>query len=169
MPRIELQRALSVPAVPARSALSTILHEIAQERGEWDDFALYLNFGALGLPDVGYVAIPVVLSDLSETTEPRHEIKFKLHARRSPDVFPTFDGGTGIDAEGPSSSLMWLAGSYDVPMKSIGSIFDKTFARGTAEKSLHNMMNELAEGVIARVEKRELAYARYRLVFNTGD
>lgn len=169
MPHVELQRALSVPAVPARSALSTILHEIVDERGEWEDFALYLNFGALGLPDVGYVAIPVLLSDLSQTTEPRHKITFKLQARRSPDVFPTFDGGMGIDAEGPSSSLMWLAGSYDVPMKSIGALFDKTFARGTAEKSLHNMLYELAEAVVARVEKRELAYARYRLVFNTGD
>ena len=169
MPRIELQRALSVPAVPARSALSTILHDVVDERGDWADFALYLNFGALGLPDVGYVAIPVIVSDLSESIEPRHEIKFKLHARRSRDAFPTFDGGTGIDAEGPSSSQLWLAGSYDVPMKSIGALFDKTFARGTAEKSLHNMLNELAQAVIARVEKRELAYARYRLVFNSGD
>jgi len=99
MPSVELQRALSVPAVPARSAISAIMNEIAEHRGEWADFALYLNFGSLGLPDVGYVAIPVTISDLNESTEPRHEIRFKMRARRSPEAFPTFEGALGIDLD----------------------------------------------------------------------
>jgi hypothetical protein len=169
MPAVELQHALSVPAVPARSALSTILHEITDRRGDWSDFALYLNFGTIGLPDVGYAAIPVTISDLGETTEPRHEIRFTMQARRSPEMFPTFTGATGIDATGASSSQMWLAGDYEVPMKGLGTFFNQTFARGAAEKSLKNMLMEIAEGVESRVQKRELANARYRLIFNTGD
>jgi hypothetical protein len=169
MSSVELQRALSIPAVPGRSALSAIMHEIAERRGDWEDFSLYLNFGTLGMPDVGYVAIPVSISEVREATEPRHEIRFKMQARRSPEIFPVFGGGVGIDPTGPSSSLIWMAGEYEVPLKGLGSFFNETLARGAAEKSLNNMMTELAEAVIARVEKRELAAARYRLVFNTGD
>jgi hypothetical protein len=169
MPSVSLQRSLSVPAVPARAAISAIMREIAERRGDWVDFALYLNFGSFGLPDVGYAAIPVTISNLNESTEPRHEIRFMMRARRSPDVFPTFDGGIGVDPTGPSSSQLWLGGQYEVPLRHLGAIFDETFARGTAEKSLNNMLNELADAVVARVEKREIADARYRLIFNTGD
>jgi hypothetical protein len=145
------------------------VHEIAEQRGDWADFALMLNFGFLGLPDVGYVAIPVAISDVREATEPRHEIRFVMHARRGPEMFPAFDGAVGVDPTGASSSQLWLAGNYEVPGKGLGSFFNQTVAHGAAEKSLQNMMLELAEAVVARVEKRELAAARYRLVFNTGD
>jgi hypothetical protein len=111
----------------------------------------------------------VNVSDLQEATEPRREIRFNLRARRSPEVFPVFQGGIGVDPTGASSAQMWLAGEYEVPFKGFGSVFNETMARGTAEKSLSNMLTELAEAVVARVEKRELAAARYRLVFNTGD
>ncbi len=169
MPSIELQRALSVPAVPAQSAAAAIMHEIEQGIGEWADFSLYLNFGSLGLPDVGYAAIPVAVSDVSEVAEPRKEIRFKLRARRSPEVFPTFTGALGVDATGPSSSQIWLAGEYSLPLSKFGLLLDETFARGKAEKSLSNMVTELADAIVARVQNRELANARYRLIFNTGD
>jgi len=169
MPSVELQRALSVPAVTARSSISAIMNEIAEHRGEWADFALYLNFGSLGLPDVGYVAIPVTISDLNESTEPRHEIRFKMRARRSPEAFPTFEGALGIDPTGPSSSQLWLTGDFELPKHQLGDLFDEWSERGMAEKTLHNMLNELADAVVARVEKRELANARYRLIFDTGD
>jgi hypothetical protein len=169
MPSVNLQHALSVPAVPAQSAISAIMHEIEEGRGEWVDFALYLNFGALGLPDVGYAAIPVTVSDIDERTQPRHEIRFRLRARRSPDIFPTFEGAVGVDPTGPSSSELWLAGEYQVPLRQLGAFFNQTFAHGAAEKSLNNMLLELSDAVVARVENRELANARYRLIFNTGD
>lgn len=169
MPQVELQRTLSVPAVPSRSAASSILHEIEQHRGEWSEFALYLNFGHLGLPDVGYVAVPVNISGVTESLEPRHEIRFRLQARRSPEAFPVFNGAIGIDANGPSSAQIWLAGDYEVPMSGLGGAIDHLLARGTAEKTLENMMHELADAIEARVQQRERANARYRLIFNTGD
>lgn len=169
MPKIEVQRSLSVPAVPARSAASSILHAIQERRDGWDEFALYLDFGSMGLPDVGYVAIPVEIEVGKETLEPRHEISFTLRARRSPQAFPVFDGAIGVDASGPSNAQLWLAGSYDLPMQSLGALIDSTFAHGAAERTLNNMLNELADAIEARVQQRERAQARYRLVFNTGD
>lgn len=169
MPKIDLQRPLSVPAVPARSAISSIMHEIAESKGEWSDFSLYVALATLGLPDVGYIAIPVAIELTSETLEPRHEIGFTLHARRSPDLFPKFKGGVGIDSTGPSNALVWLGGEYEVPMSGFGNVLNQHLARGTADQSLRNMLNELADAIQARVERREMDRARYRLIFNTGD
>jgi hypothetical protein len=168
MPTVELQRQLSVPAVPARDAASEILHDIEAGAREWQDFALHLNLGALGLPDVGYIAIPVHVRITGEEAEPRHEIKFTLRARRSPEAFPVFDGAIGIDSSGPSSAQIWLAGTYELPMHGLGAFFDKVVAGNVAEKTLQNMLVDLAEAIAARAERRELAQARYRM-FGTGD
>lgn len=169
MPKIDLQRPLSVPAVPARAAVSSIMHEIAEEKGEWSDFSLYVALSAVGLPDVGYIAIPATIESLEESLEPRHQIAFTMHARRSPDLFPKFAGAIGIDSTGPSNGLVWLGGEYAVPMSGIGNLVNQHLARGTADLSLRNMLNELADAIQARVERREMDRARYRLVFNTGD
>lgn len=169
MPTLDLQRALSIPVVPARSAFLAILNEIAQGRGDWEEFALYLNLKSLGLPDVGYVAIPVTLSGLREEHGERDQVHFTIRARRSSQLFPQLNAVAGIDSTGPSSSLLWLGGTYDTPLHTFGRLFDDTLARGAAEKSLNNMLTQLADAVVARVEKREFANARYRMVFNAGD
>jgi hypothetical protein len=169
MAKFEMERPLSVPVVPARAAASDIIREIAMEKGKWGDFALYVKLSALGLPDVGYVAIPVQIHNVAEMLEPRHEIHFQMRARRSKESFPTFDGGIGIDGTGPSMSTLWLGGTYDVPLQGLGELLDQTVLHGVAEQSLRNMLNELADAIQAKVEKRELADVRYRLVFNTGD
>jgi hypothetical protein len=165
MPKVEIEKPLNVPVVPARTAASEIIHEMAGRTGKWTDFALYAMLKDLGLPDVGYVAIPAVMDDVGETFEPRHEISFRLSARRSPDAFPTFTGGVGIDSNGPSSSIMWLGGNYDPPLKGLGALLDQFFARGVAEKSLGYMLDELADEIQAKVERREIAEVRYRRLF----
>jgi len=169
MAKIELQRPLSVPAIPARSAISSILHDIAEGRGQWADFALYCTFGSIGLPDVGYIAIPVKISNLDEHLEPRHEIRFHMQASREPQAFPLFDGSLGIDVSGASSSTLWLAGTYEVPLSGLGALLNQTMMRGTAEKTISNMIDVLAEGTVARVQKHEIAETRYRLLLKSGD
>ena len=163
MPKIDLQRALTVPAVPAREALSQILREIEASHSEWAGFALHLNLGALGLPDVGYVAVPIQMKIEREEAEPRHQVRITIHARRSPEAFPVFEGAIGVDSAGPSSAEVWLGGKYELPMRGLGAFFDKVVARNAAEKTLENMLNDLAEAIVARVERREIAQARYRL------
>jgi hypothetical protein len=168
MPKIDLEKPLNEPAVSAREAASQILKDIASDANEWQGFPLHLNLGALGLPDVGYVAIPVRLEISGEETEPRHKITFTIHARRSAEVFPVFHGALGVDGSGPSSSQVWFAGEYELPMSGLGAFFDKAVAHNAAAKTLENFLTDLAEAIAARVEKRELALARYRL-FGTGD
>lgn len=166
---VQMERPLNVPVVPARTAASEILHDMEAEKGRWGDFALYAKLSALGLPDVGYVAIPVVIDRIEESTEPRHEIRFRMCARRSKDAFPVFEGAIGIDPNGPSSSTIWLAGDYEPPMKALGAMLDKFLTGGLAEHTLQNMLNELADAIEAKVQKRELNDVRYRLIFTSGD
>lgn len=168
MPKVDLEKPLNVPAVPAREAGSEMLHDIAADAHEWQGFALHLNLGALGLPDVGYIAIPIRLEIAGEESEPRHEIRFTIRARKSAELFPVFRGALGIDSSGPSGSQVWLAGEYELPMSGVGAFFDKTVARDAATKTLANFLADLAEAIAARVEKRELTLARYRM-FGTGD
>ena len=54
-------------------------------------------------------------------------------------------------------------------MSGLGNLVNQHLAGGTAEQSLQNMLSELADAIQARVERREMARARYRLIFNTGD
>lgn len=160
---------LSVPAIPARAAISSILHDIADGKNEWADFALYSTLGSLGLPDVGYIAVPVAISQIDERLEPRHEIRFHMQARRSAEAFPAFDGAIGIDSTGPSNASVWMSGEYTVPLQGFGAIVNQTFMKGMADKTLANMLEMLATGVVARVEKREFADSRYRLLLKSGD
>ena len=133
------------------------------------DFALYTTLGDLGLPDFGYVGVPVRLFDLSEQAEPRYEIEFKMQARRGSEAFPTFTGAVGIEANGPSASEMWIAGEYETPMHFLGGLVNQTLLRGVAEKSLENMADEISRAVVAGVERREFEDSRYRLLFKAGD
>ncbi len=168
MPKINLEKPLNEPAVPAREAASHILKAIAANANEWQGFALHLNLGELALPDVGYIAIPIRLKIAGEETEPRHQIAFTIHARRNAEIFPVFQGALGVDSSGPSGSQVWLAGEYELPMSGLGAFFDKAVARNAAAKTLENFLADLVEAIAARVEKRELAQARYRL-FAMGD
>lgn len=169
MPDVNLQQPLSVPAVPARAALSAILHDIADNRPGWSDFALYANLGSFSLPDVGYIAVPVKISNLEERTEPQHEIRFHLQSRRGAESFPVLEGKMGVDSAGPSSATIWLGGSYTIPMSGIGGLINQTILRGIAGSTLEMMLDEIAQAVVARVENRERAESRYRLLFKAGD
>src|SRR5581483_3690757 len=162
MPKVDLEKPLNVPAVPAREAASQILREIAAGAPEWRGFALHLNLGALGLPDVGYIAIPIRLEITGEEFEPRHQIRLSLHARKSAEIFPALDGTLGVDSSGPSSAQIWLAGEYTLPASGLGAFFDRAVAGNAAAKTLENFLQDVAEAIAARVEKRELSLARYR-------
>lgn len=168
MPKVDLEKSLTVPAVAAREAAAEILRQIAADAGQWKGFALHLNLGTLGLPDVGYIAIPIKLEIGAEETEPRHQVRLTIRARRNAELFPVLDGALGVDSSGPSSSQVWLSGTYELPMSGIGTFFDKVVAGNAAAKTLENFLDDLTEAIAARVQNRELALARYRLL-GTGD
>jgi len=159
---IRLQRVLKVPQVPAFTALKEILSAIASEQGAWQGFALHVSLGDLHLPDLGYIAIPIALT-IGESFAETHSLDVRFTSMSNASAFPVFAGSAGLDATGPTGSILWISGDYDVPLSVIGKLFDKTVASGVAEAALENLINDLAVAVVASVEKREAEYARYRL------
>jgi hypothetical protein len=159
---IRLQRPLKVPPVPAFTALKEILSGIESQDGAWSGFALHVALGDLHLPDVGYVAVPVALMT-GETHADARSIDLQFTSANNAASFPRFTGVAGIDTTGPTGSILWLAGDYDVPLHVVGRLFDKTLASGVAERALENLIEDLAVALVANVEKREAQYARYRL------
>lgn len=162
MADVRLQRSLRVPPVPAFEALHEVLQDIAAEKGPWRGFALHLGLGDLHLPDVGYISIPIVLTVGKPSPETPHAVDVTFKARSQDRSFPTFHGSTGVDATGPSGSILWLAGSYDVPFQLFGKLFDSTLAAGMAQRTLENLIDDLAEASNARTDQREAEFVRYR-------
>lgn len=162
MSEIRLARPLKIPPVPAFTALKEILAAIAAQDRPWSGFALHVSLSDLHLPDVGYVAIPVALS-IGKTHAETRAVDLQFTSANNAASFPRFEGAAGIDTTGPTGSILWLAGDYDVPLSLVGRLFDKTVASGIAERALENLIDDLAVALVASVEKREAEYARYRL------
>jgi hypothetical protein len=162
VPEIRLQRILKVPPVPAFSALRAIVAGIAAQEGAWRGFALHVSLADMHLPDVGYVAVPIALVAGKTHAETR-SIDEEFNAAAHAESFPRFSGAAGIDATGPTGSILWLAGDYDVPLQIVGKLFDLTIASGVAQRVLENLADDLGVAVVASVEKREADYVRYRL------
>ena len=162
MADVRIQRPLSVPPVPAFGTLQEVLDGIASQKGSWCDFTLHVSLGDLHLPDVGYVAVPIALS-AGHPMDGRHALELTFTSSKNPTSFPTFRGTAGIDSTGPSGSILWLGGAYDVPMSLFGRLFDATVAAGVAARTLENLADDLAAAVVAIVEKREEEYLRYSL------
>lgn len=159
---IRLQRQLKVPPVPAYTALREILSAIASQQGAWSGFALHVSLGDLHLPDLGYVAVPIALT----TGEPHPEVNsvdLRFTSMSDAAAFPVFSGAAGLEATGPTGSILWIEGDYAVPLSVVGKLIDKTIASGVAERTLENFIDDLAAAVVANVEKREAEYVRYRL------
>jgi hypothetical protein len=112
---VRLQRNLKVPPVPAYRALQEILRGIAGQEGVWRGFGLHVALGDLHLPDVGDAVIPIRLT-VGETEAVAHSVEVTFTAANNPSSFPSFSGAFGIDATGPSGSILWLGGGYDVPL-----------------------------------------------------
>lgn len=159
---IRLQRPLKVPPVPAFMALREILSGISAQDGAWAGFSLHVSLGDLHLPDVGYVAIPIALTTGEAHVDTR-SVDLQLTSSNNAASFPRFTGAAGIDTTGPTGSILWLAGDYDVPLHVVGRLFDKTLASGVAERALENLVDDWAVALVANVEKREADYVRYRL------
>lgn len=162
VPDIRLQRPLKVPPVPAFAALKEILTDISSEVGAWRGFALHVALGDLHLPDLGYVSVPIALT-IGETHPETNSVDIRFTSMSIAAAFPVFAGAAGIDATGPTGSTLWISGDYAVPLQVLGKLLDKTLGAGVAQRTLENLIEDLAVAVVANVEKREAEYARYRL------
>jgi hypothetical protein len=156
---IALQRTLRVPPDPAYQALNEVLDGIAAQKGAWRGFALHVGLADLHLPDVGYVAVPIRLRATKNERQLRH-LDVTFSAASYPAAFPTFKGSIGIDADGPSESILSLKGGYDAPLSLVGRFLDSTLIAGVAARTLENFVDELAAACTARVDQREEDFVR---------
>jgi hypothetical protein len=159
---VRLQRNLKIPPVPAYDAVTAVLRGVAAQEGSWRGFALHISLGDLHLADFGYVAVPIQLT-LGKPHAESQAIDLSVRAAHHPASFPTFNGSMGVDAEGPSDSILWLGGNYDVPLNVFGKFLDAALAAGAARRTLENFVTDIAAACEALVEKREAQYVRYRM------
>lgn len=164
MPEVNVQRALHLPPAPAFTALSEILQDIASGTGARHDFALHIDLRDMGLPDLGYIAVPIRLETGSPRDATPTAIPVTVHAKRNPEAFPVFDGSIGAEGTGPSSSTLWLAGSYTAPMHELGTLLDATLVARVARRALQNFVEDLGEAAERKGERSEIERARYRIM-----
>jgi hypothetical protein len=164
MPDINVQESINLPPGPAFSAVREIIDEIAGDRGRMRNFALHIDLRDLSMPDVGYVAIPVRLkADAVRDANPT-AIPVRIEAKKLPDTFPTFTGEVGIDGTGPSSSTLWLAGSYHLPSDDLSAFITRPMIERIAETTLRNFVDDLSHAVQRKGEHDEIEAVRYRLM-----
>jgi hypothetical protein len=161
LPEVRLERPLRVPADQAAQAIGELLAAIANQEGPWRGFALHISLGDLHLPDVGYVAVPIRLK-VAKNSKDAHAFEIAFDAANLPAAFPGFKGGMGVEAGAMGESTLYLRGSYELPLKFFGNLFDAALLPHVAARSLENFIQEIAVAVQARVDQREAEFARYR-------
>jgi hypothetical protein len=159
MPAVRYEQMLAVAPTPIHSAVGEILQGIADQDGAWKDFALHASLGEAGLPDVGYLAVPIHLT-IGQVIPGVNQFPITIRAASHPESFPVFEGSVAADMSG-TGSLLSLGGTYDVPLGVFGSLVNGALVRGLAEHSLRNFLADIATASVARVEKREAEYVRY--------
>lgn len=164
MPDVNVQHALRLPPVPALSAVKEVLHEIAADQGIWRDFPLHVDLRDVGLPDLGYIAVPVQLELGQARDDMPNALPVHLRAKRNPDAFPVFEGRIGVDGSGPSSSTMWLAGTYRTPRNPMAAFIDAAMMGKVADLTLRNFVDDIADAAQREGERSEIAAVRYRLL-----
>lgn len=164
MPEVNVQRALRLPPAPAFTAVREILEDIASGAGPWHDFALHIDLRDMGLPDLGYIAVPVRLETAPAREGTPTAVPVSVHAKRNPEAFPVFEGSVGAEGTGPSSSTLWLAGTYTAPMHELGTLLDATLVASVARRALQNFVDDLGEAAERKGERTEIERARYRIM-----
>jgi hypothetical protein len=163
---IRLERTLRVPADLAAEALGETLRAIAAREGPWRGFALHVSLGDLHLPDVGYVAVPIHLTVEKDPNQARaFDISFT--SANLPAAFPGFRGTTGLEPGALGESVLYLRGSYELPMQLFGKLFDAAITPSVAQRSLENFIDEIGAACEARVNQREAEFARYHFYAQT--
>ncbi|HET7814428.1 MAG TPA: hypothetical protein VFL13_08650 [Candidatus Baltobacteraceae bacterium] len=151
MPEITVQQQLSLPPVSAVAVMRDSLVAIK---------TLRVDLLELGFPDVGYVAVPIDLEIGSQRFETPSVFPITIRAQRHAEAFPMFEGQAGADANGPSSSTLWIGGEYTPPMQQIGAMIDAAVLGRVARHALQKFAMELAGAITRRGREREIREVR---------
>lgn len=151
VPRVEHQCAVRISPKILQGALADVLDGIASQRDAWQGFALHLQLRDVGLPDVGYIAVPIRLQCAREVTDAaQFQMALSIESAMNPGAFPVFSGHCGVSALSAHQSNIWLSGAYTVPLRSFGAFFDATLLHGAANSCLRNFLSDVAAVCEAR-------------------
>ena len=132
-------------------------------------FSLHLSFADLGLPDVGYIAIPIRLTSKNETVvaSAQKHISMHIQGAHDPESLLIFAGTCGVDPVQASHSTFWLNGDYQLPLHNALAALetgDERTLRRQAEKVFKNFLDDLVIACDARINEKEKEYIRYSLL-----
>lgn len=169
MPHINIQRSVPFPAPLFEQALEYVLGNIAEQNGPWRDFALHVALGEFGLPDIGYITIPIRLTIKTETVDASAQRRIDLHIEtaRYPKSSPVFTGTCGVDVVETSHSTVWVDGDYEIPSESILAAIETSDKMGLGqrfEKALQNFVDDLVTACDSHINETEKDFMRYRLL-----
>lgn len=155
---VELHVAIALPGILARDATMHVLKAIAAATPPYDRVTLALGLRDLRIPVDADITVPVHAG--VEVSPQRWEGTIEIEAANNQRLFPHFHGTVSVTPNGASASELWLQGTYDVPMGTLGETIDTTFLRGSAERTLMRFLEWLAAEVTRNAIATEREYQR---------
>ncbi len=165
MPKIEHQRTANFPAAAFESALVEVLRGIETQEGPWSGFTFHVGIRDVGLPDIGYIAVPISLRCAPEPNDAEQfQMTFHVEAQKNRGAFPIFDGHCGVTSINAMRCNFWISGVYTVPITSFGIFFDATLLHGVADRAVAHFAEDIVMACDATLNHEEQQYLRYHLM-----
>ena len=95
--------------------------------------------------------VRVGFAPIQEDDDGRQILPVWWEAAQHPQLFPTFDGGLHVRAEGTETTL-WLAGSYQPPMGRVGQFADGFLGHRLVVASLRTFLGGAATRLLEVAE-----------------
>jgi len=158
MKSVELHVDLPLPATAAHDEAMELFAALGRREPPFDELALAVGLRSLHIPVGGELRIPVATH--VELAPMRWEAAIELQAVDHPGLFPRFHGTLTLNPVGPMASELWLQGTYNAPLGALGERIDATVWHGAAERSLRELLERIAAGLVAKIREREDSAAR---------
>lgn len=155
---VELHVSIALPGTVTRDAAMRILQAMAEGRPPYDRVTLSLGLRDLQIPIDADVAV-AVHTDIDVRPQ-RWESTIEIEAANNQRFFPRFHGTISVTPNGHSACELWLQGSYEVPLGTVGEGVDATFLRGSAERTLTRFLEWLAGEVTRDAIEAEREHER---------
>lgn len=154
---VEAHVSTHIAQATAQEAAAEVLAALAKRERPYDRLSLSIRLrDDLQMPIDAVVAVPVVLK--VEIPAKPGACTIEIAAESATRFFPTFKGLFGVRALGPSACELWLQGTYEPPLGTVGSGIDATFMRGAAKKSLRAFLDWISTEVTKNVTAAKRAH-----------
>ena len=157
MSTIEMYVPLKFPPDLVCESLMRVVPAVAQGKSPYERLAMSVTLRDLRIGTTGEVKIPIRTRVQPEDDSWRCALD--IQAADKERFFPKFRGRLTVVPVDAHCEL-WLEGAYEVPLGSVGALFDATVLRGAAKNSLWKFLQWLADEIKTDVRHGALRYAR---------